>query len=96
MGIGKVDVAPFMQLIEAMRVDLAQRTAPADGCLEILQQDFRFREAFKLAFGLFEIPRVDAAARALVLGGIAQVQHLVKQYVFDGQPGRIAAIQNRG
>ena len=28
MGIGKVDVAPFMQLIEAMRVDLAQRTAP--------------------------------------------------------------------
>ena len=28
LGIGKVDVAPFMQLIEAMRVDLAQRTAP--------------------------------------------------------------------
>jgi hypothetical protein len=28
MGIGKVDVTPFMQLIEAMRVDLAQRTAP--------------------------------------------------------------------
>lgn len=28
MGIGKVDVAPFMQLIEAMRVDLAQRTGP--------------------------------------------------------------------
>ena len=28
MGMGKVDVAPFMQLIEAMRVDLAQRTAP--------------------------------------------------------------------
>ena len=28
MGIGKVDVAPFMQLIERMRVDLAQRTAP--------------------------------------------------------------------
>ena len=28
MGIGKVDVAPFMQLIEAMRVDLARRTAP--------------------------------------------------------------------
>ncbi len=28
MGIGKVDVAPFMQLIEAMRVDLTQRTAP--------------------------------------------------------------------
>jgi hypothetical protein len=28
MGIGKVDIAPFMQLIEAMRVDLAQRTAP--------------------------------------------------------------------
>ena len=28
MGIGKVDVAPFMQLIEQMRVDLAQRTAP--------------------------------------------------------------------
>jgi hypothetical protein len=28
MGIGKVDVAPFMQLIEAMRVDLAQRTTP--------------------------------------------------------------------
>ena len=28
MGIGKVDVAPFMQLIEAMRADLAQRTAP--------------------------------------------------------------------
>jgi len=28
MGIGKVDVAPFMRLIEAMRVDLAQRTAP--------------------------------------------------------------------
>jgi hypothetical protein len=27
MGIGKVDVGPFMQLIEAMRVDLAQRTA---------------------------------------------------------------------
>ena len=27
MGIGKVDVAPFMQLIEAMRMDLAQRTA---------------------------------------------------------------------
>jgi len=28
MGIGKVDVAPFMRLIEAMRADLAQRTAP--------------------------------------------------------------------
>ncbi len=28
MGIGKVDVAPFMQLIETMRVDLARRTAP--------------------------------------------------------------------
>ena len=28
MGIGKVDIAPFMQMIEAMRVDLAQRTAP--------------------------------------------------------------------
>ncbi len=28
MGIGKVDVAPFMQLIEAMRLDLMQRTAP--------------------------------------------------------------------
>jgi hypothetical protein len=28
MGIGKVDVAPLMQLIEAMRVDLAQHTAP--------------------------------------------------------------------
>ena len=28
MGIGKVDVAPFMQLIEAMRADLAQRMAP--------------------------------------------------------------------
>ena len=28
MGIGKVDVAPLMQLIEQMRVDLAQRTAP--------------------------------------------------------------------
>ena len=28
MGIGKVDVGPFMQLIEQMRVDLAQRTAP--------------------------------------------------------------------
>ncbi len=27
MGIGKVDVAPFMQLIERMRLDLAQRTA---------------------------------------------------------------------
>ena len=27
MGIGKVDVASFMQLIDAMRVDLAQRTA---------------------------------------------------------------------
>lgn len=27
MGIGQVDVASFMQLIEAMRVDLAQRTA---------------------------------------------------------------------
>ena len=27
MGIGKVDVAPFMQLIEAMRMDLAERTA---------------------------------------------------------------------
>jgi hypothetical protein len=26
MGIGKVDAGPFMQLIEAMRVDLAQRT----------------------------------------------------------------------
>jgi hypothetical protein len=26
IGIGKVDVAPFMQLIERMRVDLAQRT----------------------------------------------------------------------
>lgn len=28
MGIGRVDVVPFMQLIEAMRVDLARRTAP--------------------------------------------------------------------
>ncbi len=28
MGIGKVDIAPFMQLIERMRVDLAQRTVP--------------------------------------------------------------------
>jgi hypothetical protein len=28
LGIGKVDVAAFMQLIEAMRADLAQRTAP--------------------------------------------------------------------
>jgi len=28
MGIGKVDVAPFMLLIEALRADLAQRTAP--------------------------------------------------------------------
>ena len=28
MGIGKVDVAPFMQIIEAMRVDLAQRIEP--------------------------------------------------------------------
>jgi len=28
MGVGKVDVAPFMQLIEAMRLDLVQRTAP--------------------------------------------------------------------
>jgi hypothetical protein len=28
MGIGKVDVAPLMQLIEQMRADLAQRTAP--------------------------------------------------------------------
>jgi hypothetical protein len=27
MGIGKVDIAPFMQLIEQMRADLAQRTA---------------------------------------------------------------------
>ena len=27
LGIGKVDVVPLMQLIEAMRVDLAQRTA---------------------------------------------------------------------
>jgi hypothetical protein len=28
MGIGKVDVAPLMQLIEQMRADLTQRTAP--------------------------------------------------------------------
>ncbi len=28
MGIGKVDIAPFMRLIEQMRADLAQRTAP--------------------------------------------------------------------
>jgi hypothetical protein len=27
-GIAKVDVAPLMQLLEAMRADLAQRTAP--------------------------------------------------------------------
>ena len=27
-GIGKVDVTPLIQLIESMRVDLAQRTAP--------------------------------------------------------------------
>ena len=28
IGIGRVDVAPLIQLIEAMRLDLAQRTAP--------------------------------------------------------------------
>jgi len=28
IGIGKVDVKPLMELLEAMRVDLAQRTAP--------------------------------------------------------------------
>jgi hypothetical protein len=28
VGVGKVDVGPFIELIEAMRVDLAQRTAP--------------------------------------------------------------------
>lgn len=50
----------------------------ADGCLEVLQQDFRFHEAFKLAFGIFEIARMDATACALVLGGVAQVQHLMK------------------
>ncbi|MDP9115302.1 MAG: hypothetical protein M3O20_16685 [Acidobacteriota bacterium] len=27
MGIGKVDVSSFMRIVEAMRVDLAQRTA---------------------------------------------------------------------
>jgi len=84
MGIGKVDVAPFMQLIEAMRVDLAQRTASADGRLKILQQNFRFRETCKLAFRILEVASVHAAARAFVLGGIAQVQHLVKEHVFDG------------
>ena len=28
IGIGKVDVTPLIELIEAMRIDLAQRTAP--------------------------------------------------------------------
>jgi hypothetical protein len=28
IGIGRVDIAPLMELMEAMRVDLAQRTAP--------------------------------------------------------------------
>jgi hypothetical protein len=28
IGLGKADVAPLMELIEAMRADLAQRTAP--------------------------------------------------------------------
>ncbi len=28
MGVGKVDIAPLIELVEAMRVDLAQRTAP--------------------------------------------------------------------
>ena len=28
MGVGRVDIAPLIQLVEAMRVDLAQRTAP--------------------------------------------------------------------
>jgi hypothetical protein len=28
VGLGKADVAPLMQLIDAMRADLAQRTSP--------------------------------------------------------------------
>ena len=28
MGIGRVDITPLIELLEAMRVDLAQRTAP--------------------------------------------------------------------
>ncbi len=28
IGIGHVDIAPLIQMVEAMRVDLAQRTAP--------------------------------------------------------------------
>jgi hypothetical protein len=28
IGVGKVDIAPLIELIEAMRLDLAQRTAP--------------------------------------------------------------------
>jgi|SRR5665213_1218507 len=28
MGIGRVDIAPLIELVEAMRVDLSQRTAP--------------------------------------------------------------------
>jgi hypothetical protein len=28
IGVGKVDIAPLIELVEAMRMDLAQRTAP--------------------------------------------------------------------
>jgi len=28
MGIGRVDITPLIELVEAMRLDLAQRTAP--------------------------------------------------------------------
>ena len=28
IGIGKVDITPLIQMVEAMRVDLSQRTAP--------------------------------------------------------------------
>src|SRR3984885_9827381 len=56
--------------------------ASATNRLEKLLGFFQLRELF---FGVLKLARVHAAARAPVLHGKTQVQHLVEQDVFHGQ-----------
>jgi len=64
--------------------------------LEALQEVLGLLQAWKLFLRLLELRGMDAPPRALMFDREAQMQHLVIENIFDGEPGNLTLVEELG